>query len=233
VIDRNDPDFWAKLFDVVIEATWDTLYMVFVALIFTVVIGTAIGVLLVTTEEGGLYAKPFGSRALGKAVNRVLDVVVNIGRSIPFIILMILLIPFTRLLVGTFIGATASIVPLTIAGIPFFARLVEIAVREVPRGVIDAAVSLGATKRTILFKVLLAEAVPALTLGLSTTVVGLIGYSAMVGAVGGGGLGDVAFRYGYQRYSLEYMLVVVVLLVLLVQILQSVGNYVARRTSHR
>ncbi|HLS48978.1 MAG TPA: methionine ABC transporter permease [Actinomycetaceae bacterium] len=233
MIDRNDPDFWAKLFDVVIEATWDTLYMVFVALIFTVVIGTAIGVLLVTTEEGGLYAKPFGSRALGKAVNRVLDVVVNIGRSIPFIILMILLIPFTRLLVGTFIGATASIVPLTIAGIPFFARLVEIAVREVPRGVIDAAVSLGATKRTILFKVLLAEAVPALTLGLSTTVVGLIGYSAMVGAVGGGGLGDVAFRYGYQRYSLEYMLVVVVLLVLLVQILQSVGNYVARRTSHR
>ena len=233
MIDRNDPDFWAKLFDVVIEATWDTLYMVFVALIFTVVIGTAIGVLLVTTEEGGLYAKPFGSRALGKAANRVLDVVVNIGRSIPFIILMILLIPFTRLLVGTFIGATASIVPLTIAGIPFFARLVEIAVREVPRGVIDAAVSLGATKRTILFKVLLAEAVPALTLGLSTTVVGLIGYSAMVGAVGGGGLGDVAFRYGYQRYSLEYMLVVVVLLVLLVQILQSVGNYVARRTSHR
>src|SRR5690625_4606395 len=166
--------------------------MVFVALIFTVVIGTAIGVLLVTTEKGGLYAKPFGSRALGKAVNRVLDVVVYIGRSIPFIILMILLIPFTRLLVGTFIGATASIVPLTIAGIPFFARLVEIAVREGPRGVIDAAVALGATRRTILFKVLLAEAVPALTLGLSTTVVGLIGYSAMVGAVGGGGLGDVA-----------------------------------------
>ena len=233
MIDRNDPDFWAKLFDVVIEATWDTLYMVFVALIFTVVIGTAIGVLLVTTEEGGLYAKPFGSRALGKAVNRVLDVVVNIGRSIPFIILMILLIPFTRLLVGTFIGATASIVPLTIAGIPFFARLVEIAVREVPRGVIDAAVSLGATRRTILFKVLLAEAVPALMLGLSTTVVGLIGYSAMVGAVGGGGLGDVAYRYGYQRYSLEYMLVVVVLLVVLVQILQSIGNSVARRASHR
>ena len=105
--------------------------------------------------------------------------------------------------------------------------------RAVPREVIDAAVSLGATRRTILFKVLLAEAVPALTLGLSTTVVGLIGYSAMVGAVGGGGLGDVAYRYGYQRYSLEYMLVVVVLLVLLVQILQSVGNYVARRTSHR
>ncbi|HLT85320.1 MAG TPA: methionine ABC transporter permease, partial [Phototrophicaceae bacterium] len=164
---------------------------------------------------------------------RVLDVVVNIGRSIPFIILMFLLIPFTRFVVGSFIGPTASIVPLTIAGIPFFARLVEIAVREVPRGVVDAAVSLGATKRTILFKVLLAEAVPALTLGLSTTVVGLIGYSAMVGAVGGGGLGDVAFRYGYQRYSLEYMLVVVVLLVVLVQILQSIGNYVARRTSHR
>lgn len=233
MIDRNDPDFWSDLVEVVTGATWETLYMVFVALLFTVVVGVAIGVLLVTTEDGGLYAKPLGSRALGKVVNRVLDVVVNIGRSIPFIILMFLLIPFTRFVVGTFIGPTASIVPLTIAGIPFFARLVEIAVREVPRGVIDAAVSLGATKWTILFKVLLAEAVPALTLGLSTTVVGLIGYSAMVGAVGGGGLGDVAFRYGYQRYSLEYMLVVVVLLVVLVQILQSAGNYVARRASHR
>lgn len=233
MINRDDPDFWANLVDVVAQGTWQTLYMVFVALLFTVVIGIAMGVLLVTTEAGGLYAKPFGSRALGKATNRVLDVVVNIGRSIPFIILMFLLIPFTRFVVGSFIGPTAAIVPLTIAGIPFFARLVEIAVREVPRGIIDAAVSLGATKRTILFKVLLAEAIPALTLGLSTTVVGLIGYSAMVGAVGGGGLGDVAYRYGYQRYSLEYMLVVVVLLVLLVQILQSVGNYVARRTSHR
>jgi len=233
VIDRNDPDFWSDLVDVVTAATWETLYMVFVALLFTVVIGIAVGVLLVTTEEGGLYAKPFGSRALGRLVNRTLDVLVNIGRSIPFIILMFLLIPFTRFVVGSFIGPTASIVPLTIAGIPFFARLVEIAVREVPRGVIDAAVSLGATRRAILFKVLLAEAVPALALGLSTTVVGLIGYSAMVGAVGGGGLGDVAYRYGYQRYSLEYMLVVVVLLVVLVQILQSIGNYVARRASHR
>lgn len=233
MINRDDPDFWANLVDVVAQGTWQTLYMVFVALLFTVVIGIATGVLLVTTEAGGLYAKPFGSRALGKVTNRALDVVVNIGRSIPFIILMFLLIPFTRFVVGSFIGPTAAIVPLTIAGIPFFARLVEIAVREVPRGIIDAAVSLGATKRTILFKVLLAEAIPALTLGLSTTVVGLIGYSAMVGAVGGGGLGDVAYRYGYQRYSLEYMLVVVVLLVLLVQILQSVGNYVARRTSHR
>jgi D-methionine transport system permease protein len=233
MIDRNDPDFWSDLVEVVTGATWETLYMVFVALLLTVVIGIAVGVLLVTTEDGGLYAKPFGSRALGKVVNRVLDVVVNVGRSIPFIILMFLLIPFTRFVVGSFIGPTASIVPLTIAGIPFFARLVEIAVREVPRGVIDAAVSLGATRRTILVKVLLAEAVPALTLGLSTTVVGLIGYSAMVGAVGGGGLGDVAYRYGYQRYSLEYMLVVVVLLVVLVQILQSIGTYVARRTSHR
>ena len=233
MIDRNDPDFWSDLTEIVIAATWDTLYMVFVALLLTVVVGTAIGVLLVTTETGGLYAKPFGSRALGTVVNRVLDVVVNIGRSIPFIILMILLIPFTRMVVGTFIGPTAAIVPLTVAGIPFFARLVEIAVREVPRGIVDAAVSLGATKRTILFKVLLAEAMPALTLGLSTTVVGLIGYSAMVGAVGGGGLGDVAFRYGYQRYSLEYMLVVVVVLVLLVQILQSIGSSIARRTSHR
>lgn len=233
MIDRNDPDFWSDLLAIVMAATWETLYMVFASLVLVFVVGIAIGLLLVTTEEGGLYAKPFGSRALGRVLNRVLDVVVNIGRSIPFIILMFLLIPFTRLVVGSFIGPTASIVPLTIAGIPFFARLVEIAIREVPRGVVDAAVSLGATKATIMVKVLLAEAVPALALGLSTTVVGLIGYSAMVGAVGGGGLGDVAFRYGYQRYSLEYMLVVVVLLVVLVQIFQSIGNHVARRAAHR
>lgn len=233
MIDRSDPDFWPRLLGVVTEATWQTLYMVFVALLLTIVVGGAIGVLIVTTEEGGLFAAPFGSRALGRVVNRLLDVVVNVGRSIPFIILMFVLIPFTRLVVGTFIGPTASIVPLTVAGVPFFARLVEIAEREVPTGVVDAAVSLGATKRTILFKVLLAEAVPALMRGLSTTVVGLIGYSAMVGAVGGGGLGDVAYRYGYQRYSPEYMLVVVLLLILLVQILQSLGNAVARRASHR
>jgi D-methionine transport system permease protein len=190
-------------------------------------------VLLVTTEAHGLLAKPFGSRALGVAVNRVLDVVVNIGRSIPFIILMILLIPFTRLLVGSFIGPTAAIVPLAIAGIPFFARLVEIGIREVPKGLVEAAQSLGATRWTILTKVLVAEAVPALALGLSTTVVGLIGYSAMVGAVGGGGLGDVAFRYGYQRYSPEYMFAVVILLILLVQLFQSLGNLAARRLSHR
>lgn len=233
MIDRNDPDFWFDLMTIVMAATWETLYMVFISLAIVLVLGIAIGLLLVTTEEDGLYAEPFGSRALGRVLNRTLGAVVNIGRSIPFIILMFLLIPFTRFVVGSFIGPTASIVPLTIAGIPFFARLVEIAIREVPRGVVDAAVSLGASRGAIMVKVLLSEAVPALALGLSTTVIGLIGYSAMVGAVGGGGLGDVAYRYGYQRYSLEYMLVVVIVLVLLVQILQSIGNYIARRASHR
>lgn len=204
-----------------------------VSLLFTVLFGLAAGVLLVTTESGGLLSRPFGSRALGLVLNRVLDLLVNIGRSIPFIILMILLIPFTRLIAGSFIGPTAAIVPLTIAGIPFFARLVEIGIREVPVGLVEAAQSLGATRCTILTKVMIAEAVPALALGLSTTGVGLIGYSAMVGAVGGGGLGDVAFRYGYQRYSPEYMFGVVILLILLVQIFQSLGNFAARRLSHR
>lgn len=233
MIDRNDPDFWSDMFQVVWEATGQTAYMVLVSLILTVIFGLAIGILLVTTERGGLLAKPFGSRALGVAINRVLEVIVNLGRSIPFIILMILLIPVTRVIVGTGFGPTAAIVPLTVAGIPFFARLVEIAVREVPSGVVEAAESLGASRWTILTKVLVAESVPALTLGLSTTVVSLIAYSAMVGTVGGGGLGDVAFRYGYQRYSLEYMLVVVVILVLIVQVLQSAGNGLARRLSHR
>jgi D-methionine transport system permease protein len=233
MIDRNDPYFWRDLFETILKGTGETFYTVGFSLIFTVVFGLAAGVLLVTTESGGLLAKPFGSRVLGSVINRLLDVLVNIGRSIPFIILMILLIPLTRLVVGSFIGATAAIVPLTIAGIPFFARLVEIGIREVPVGLVEAAESLGATRWTILTRVMVAEAVPALALGLSTTVVGLIGYSAMVGAVGGGGLGDVAFRYGYQRYSPEYMFGVVILLILLVQIFQSLGNFAARRLSHR
>lgn len=233
MLDRNDPSFWADLFETILKGSGETLYTVGISLLFTVIFGLAAGVVLVTTEAGGLLAKPFGSRALGIVINRVLDLLVNVGRSIPFIILMILLIPFTRLIVGSFIGPTAAIVPLTIAGIPFFARLVEIGIREVPVGLIEAAESLGATRWTILSKVMVAEAVPAIALGLSTTIVGLIGYSAMVGAVGGGGLGDVAFRYGYQRYSPEYMIAVVVILILLVQLFQSLGSLAARRLSHR
>ncbi|MET4004542.1 MULTISPECIES: methionine ABC transporter permease [Arthrobacter] len=233
MLDRNDPSFWSDLFETVLQGTGETLYTVGISLLFTVIFGLGAGVVLVTTEAGGLLAKPFGSRAWGIIINKVLDLLVNIGRSIPFIILMILLIPFTRLIVGSFIGPTAAIVPLTIAGIPFFARLVEIGIREVPIGLVEAAESLGATRWTILSKVMVAEAVPAIALGLSTTIVGLIGYSAMVGAVGGGGLGDVAFRYGYQRYSPEYMFAVVILLILLVQLFQSLGNFAARRLSHR
>lgn len=233
MLDRNDPSFWSDLFQTILQGAGETLYTVGFSLLFTVIFGLAAGVVLVTTEAGGLLAKPFGSRALGLIINKLLDLLVNVGRSIPFIILMILLIPFTRMLVGSFIGPTAAIVPLTIAGIPFFARLVEIGIREVPVGLIEAAESLGATRWTILAKVMVAEAVPALALGLSTTIVGLIGYSAMVGAVGGGGLGDVAFRYGYQRYSPEYMIAVVILLIVLVQLFQSLGNFAARRLSHR
>ncbi|WP_449373622.1 methionine ABC transporter permease [Arthrobacter psychrolactophilus] len=233
MLDRNDPSFWSDLFETILQGAGETLYTVGFSLLFTVIFGLAAGVVLVTTEAGGLLAKPFGSRALGIVINKLLDLLVNVGRSIPFIILMILLIPFTRMIVGSFIGPTAAIVPLTIAGIPFFARLVEIGIREVPVGLIEAAESLGATRWTILSKVMVAEAVPALALGLSTTIVGLIGYSAMVGAVGGGGLGDVAFRYGYQRYSPEYMFAVVILLIVFVQLFQSLGNFAARRLSHR
>ncbi|MFH5821565.1 methionine ABC transporter permease [Georgenia sp. AZ-5] len=233
MIDRSDPDFWPDLFATVLEASGQTAYMVLVSLLLTVVLGLAIGVLLVETERGGLLARPLRSRALGRVVNRTLQLIVNIGRSVPFIILMILLIPVTRTIVGTGFGPTAAIVPLTVAGIPFYARLVEIAIREVPAGVVEAAESLGAGRWTILTKVLIAESLPALTLGLSTTVVSLITYSAMVGTVGGGGLGDVAYRYGYQRYSVEYMLVVVVILVVVVQILQSLGNRLAGALSHR
>lgn len=233
MIDSTDPDFWPDLAARVGEATGETFYMVLVSLLLTTVAGLLVGLLIVTTDSGGVLARPFGSRALGRAVNRALDVLVNIGRSVPFIILMFVLIPVTRAVVGTFIGPTASVVPLTVAGVPFFARLVEIALREVPAGVVEAAESLGATRTTVLFKVLVAEAVPGIMLGVSTTVVSLISYSAMVGAVGGGGLGDLAYRYGYQRYSGEYMAVIVVVLVVIVQVLQSLGNWAARRISHR
>lgn len=216
---------WTTLRPVLWEATVETLYMVAVSTVFTLLVGLPLGVLLYATARGRLLAAP--------ALHRVLGAVVNVGRSLPFIILLVAVVPVTRAIVGTTIGATAAVVPLTIGAIPFFARLVEAGLREVDRGKVDAALAVGSTDWQVLSRVLVPEALPALVAGLTVTVVALISYSAMAGAVGGGGLGDLAIRYGYQRFQTDVTVVTVVLLVAIVQVLQFAGDALARRLSHR
>ena len=215
------PEIYALLF----KALLDTLHMVAVSGILGTLLGLPIGVLLAVTGRGELLQN--------LVFNRVVGAIVNMTRSTPFINLVVAIIPFTRLVAGTSIGTTAAIVPLTVAATPFIARIVEGAIREVDRGLIEAAQAMGATPFQIIRKVLLPEAMPAIALGLTLSAVSLIGYSAMVGAVGGGGLGDLGIRYGYQRFLPEVMLAVVVVLIVLVQIVQSTGDWIARRVNKR
>ncbi|MEQ1406570.1 methionine ABC transporter permease [Neorhizobium sp. Rsf11] len=213
------------LFNLLTKALLQTLQMVAAAGLIGSLIGLPIGVFLATSGRGELCAAP--------TANRIVGLVVNAARSTPFIILVVAIIPFTRLVAGTSIGTSAAIVPLTIATIPFVARLTEAAIREVDKGLIEAARAMGATPMQIVFKVLLAEARPGLTLALTLTLVSLVGFSAMVGAVGGGGLGDLGIRYGYQRFMPDVMLAVVVVLIVLVQAIQSAGDALARRFDKR
>lgn len=214
-----------QLFALLADAAWATLYMVAVAAAIGTLLGGPIGVWLATSGKGELFAAP--------ALNRAVGLVVNATRSTPFIILVVAIIPFTRLIAGTSIGTTAAIVPLTIACVPFIARIIEAAVREVDQSLVEAAKAMGATPLQIVRKVLVPEAMPAIVLGLTLTVVSLIGYSAMVGAVGGGGLGDLGIRYGYQRFMPEMMAAVVVVLILFVQAVQMAGDRLARRVNKR
>lgn len=207
------------------QATLETVRMVGWSALFTVLAGLPIGLLLVLTDRGGLLANQPANKALGT--------VVNVGRSLPFIILLIAITPFTRGIVGTTIGVDAAIVPLAVGAVPFFARLVETAVREVDRGLVEASQAMGASHLTTVRKALLPESLPALVSGLTTTVIALVGYSAMAGAIGGGGLGDLAIRYGYQRFENGLMIATVVVLVALVQIVQWLGDFSAKRLAHR
>jgi D-methionine transport system permease protein len=213
------------LVDLLWKSLLQTLQMVAASGLLGSLIGLPIGIFLATSGKGELFPAP--------ALNRAVGLIVNAARSTPFIILVVAIIPFTRLLTGTSIGTTAAIVPLTIATIPFFARLVEAAIREIDKGLIEAARAMGATPMQIVFKVLLAEARPAILLAFTMTIVSLIGYSAMVGAVGGGGLGDLGIRYGYQRFMPDVMLAVVVVLIVLVQLVQSAGDALARSFDRR
>ena len=214
-----------RLIALLFDALQQTLAMVFAAGLIGFLFGIPLGVLLHISKKSGLLENV--------SFNKVLGTIINIGRSIPFIILLVAIIPFTRLIVGSSIGTAAAIVPLTIAAIPFIARLVEGALLEVPSGLVEAAQAMGAKPMQIIMKVLLPEALPGIINAITITLVTLVGYSAMAGTVGGGGLGDVGIRYGYQRFDGTVMMITVVILVILVQIIQSLGDYLVKRVDHR
>ncbi|MGM9975170.1 MAG: methionine ABC transporter permease [Clostridiaceae bacterium] len=207
-------------------AVWETIYVTVLATFFAIVIGLPLGVLLVVGEEKGVLRLP-------KGFMRILNIVINLLRSVPFLILMIMVFPLTRLVVGTTVGTTASIVPLVIAAFPFVARLVESSIREVNPNIIEAAQSMGASPFQIIVKVLIPESVPSLISNGTIAITTILGYSAMSGIIGGGGLGKIAINYGYYRYKYLVMLIAVVLLILLVQIFQSAGTYLAAKSDKR
>lgn len=212
-------------FSMFLEGTLETLYMTGLSTILAYAFGLPLGILVIITRKDGLTPHP--------KLNAILDWIINIGRSIPFLILMIALMPFTRLIVGKGIGPNAAIVSLVIGAIPFVARLVEGSLEEIDHGVIEAAQTMGASNWEIITKVYLPESLPSLVRGLSITTITLIGYSAMGGAVGAGGLGDIAIRYGYHRYEYDIMIVTIVLLVIIVQVIQCVFNALAKKIDKR
>lgn len=210
----------ARIWDIVSPAIPETLYMVFVSALISLAIGMPLSILLTLTREEGLAENP--------TIYRVLDWIINILRSFPFIILMMLVFPLTRLIVGKVIGTTAAIVPLTVATTPFVARLMEGYLVEVDKGVIEAAKSMGSTNGQIVWKVLIPEALPSIVSGISMTIINIIGYSAMAGVMGGGGLGDIANRYGYQRRQLDILWVAVLMIIIIVQVVQLIGNRLSK-----
>jgi D-methionine transport system permease protein len=217
-------DNLAELAGLLATPTWETLYMVFFSTLFATLMGFPLGIVLVVSEKDGILENEY--------LYRVLDGIVNVLRSFPFIILMIVLFPLSRFVVGTTIGTTASIVPLAIAAAPFVARVVESALKEVDHGLVEAAVSMGSSPKEIIFKVLVPEALPSLVLGETLTVINIIGYSAMAGAIGGGGLGDLAVRYGFHRFQTDVLIAAVIVIIVMVQAIQGAGNALARRVSH-
>ena len=208
---------------ILVTAFWQTLYMVFWSTFFSVLIGFIPAVILTLTAPDGLHPV--------RPVYEVLSFLVNVFRSFPFVILLVLVIPFTRLIVGKAIGTTASIVPLTLSAIPFIARIFETALRETDPGVIEAAKSFGASNLQILFRVYLKESVPRLLNGIVLLIISLVGYSAMAGTVGGGGIGDIAIRFGYQQYRTDYLVVCSIILIVFVQLIQMLGNHLYKRLS--
>ncbi len=215
----------AKIAMLLTQGSIDTIYMVFLATAISIIFGVPLGVILLVTSKGYFWHSPVFYNVLGTIVNAL--------RSIPFIILMVAIIPITKLIVGTSIGTTAAIVPLTISTIPFLGRLVETSLRTVPYGLIEAAQSMGASPFRIIRKVLLPEALPELVQNFTLTVIVIIGCSAMAGTIGGGGLGDIAIRYGYQRFQVSIMVMTVIILILMVQLTQYIGDVITKKVDHR
>lgn len=210
----------------IVSPTLETIYMVLFSTLFATLLGFPLGVALVVTEKGGLLEN--------EPIYRTLDSIVNICRSFPFIILMIVLFPLSRIIVGTTIGTTASIVPLSIGAAPFVGRVVESSLKEVEKGLVEAAVSMGTHPKDIILKVMIPEALPSLILGETLTIINIIGYSAMAGAIGGGGLGDLAIRYGFHRFQTDVLVAAVIVIILLVQVIQGAGNKIAQHVArHR
>ncbi|WP_336040786.1 methionine ABC transporter permease [Acinetobacter dispersus] len=214
-----------QLIDLLLTGTTDTLIMVGVSAILAFLIGLPIALVLVSTADFGIYPS--------KKINQSLGWVINITRSVPFLILMVALIPFTRWIVGTSYGVLAAIVPLTIAAIPFFARIAEVSLREVDQGLIEAAQAMGCNRKQILWHVLLPEALPGIVAGFTVTIVTMISSSAIAGAIGAGGLGDIAYRYGYQRFDMQVMLAVILVLIVLVMLVQTTGDNIAKQLDKR
>ncbi|MBR6026327.1 MAG: ABC transporter permease [Neisseriaceae bacterium] len=217
--------FFSQYGLLLLKGTWDTLVMTTLSTLFAYILGIPLGVILILTSKHGLMPKPI--------VYSILGGLVNIGRSIPFIILIVFMIPFTRMIVGTSLGVAAAIVPLTVATTPFVARMIEQSLREVNKHLIEAAQSFGANTWQIISKVFLAESMPSLVRGMSITFISVFGFVAMAGTVGAGGIGDIAIRYGYQRYENSVMIASIILSIVLVQIAQSITNIIAVRIDHR
>lgn len=214
-----------QLIDLLISGTIDTFLMVGVSALFAFLIGLPLALVLVSTRQYGIYPS--------KSINKVLGGVVNITRSIPFLILMVALIPLTRWIVGTSYGVWAAVVPLTLAATPFFARIAEVSLREVDQGLIEAAQAMGCNRKQIIWHVLLPEALPGIVAGFTVTIVTMINSSAIAGAIGAGGLGDIAYRYGYQRFDMQIMLSVIIVLVIIVICVQSIGDTVSHQLDKR
>lgn len=212
------------VWQIIFEGIWETLYMTILSTVIAYIVGLPLGILLSVTGKGGILRN--------RAVNGILGAVVNILRSVPFLILLVVLIPFTRLLVGTSLGTTATIVPLTIGSIPIVARMVESSLQEVPPGIIEAAESMGASPLEIIVRFMLPEAVPSLLLGSAINLATILGYSAMAGFVGGGGLGDIAIQYGFYRYQSDILFVSVAILIIIVQIFQEAGTRLSNYKRH-
>jgi len=211
--------------NLVIPSLIETLYMVFFSTLFSLILGFPLGILMVVTEKGNIWPKP--------KLNQILNSIINILRSFPFLILMIVIYPLSTLIVGKSIGTTATIVPLSVAAAPFVARIIESSIKEVDKGVVELSLSMGATIPQIITKVLIPEAMPSIILGITLTIINIIGYSAMAGAIGGGGLGDLAIRYGYYRFETNILIVSVIVIIIMVQSIQFIGNTLSAKINKK